>query len=420
VPYGEWRFDYDSQSIFLDNPLSGENVAVTVSFAPGKPFTTAYLEAQPLLDSITLLNEGTPPVPKHQDSDSTPTATSGSRFNDPNDTFNEDADFIYNDPYSYLSDEKDPDSLYSRLEFIEVDNGGEEGLLSSICDGGAPAEIGFSGGLVFQDTLKTPLGDYSGITGTGFTTTIGTGSAPSPVSPNPFGMGSTSVLYASGGNFVDGTVGPGTSLVIQNYPSVGRPGEGLGAINKGMTYRMNLTTVLTSVRRASTPVDEFGNPILDEFGNPVLVPDPDSSHIVLVTEVPLEDSFDSVVLGAPEELLDEFGDPILDEFGDPILAAEAAYAFEWLDDVSATLETPADYSRAGPWAGYDALSTESFVGGTGASLVLTEIGDEFSNQVVDEFGNPIGGFAPAGTGVGMFVAAGGSSLPGSTTVDLSL
>jgi len=327
IPYGTWRFDRDSQTIFLDNALSGENVPVTVVFGPGKPYTATYLEAQPLLDSITLLNEGTPPVPKQQQEGSILVPTSGSRVNDPNDVLNTDTDFILNDPYTYLRDERDENALYADMDFFEVTNGGEEGLLSSLCDdtfsGHGLLELGFSGGLTFQETLKTPIGDYTGISGAGLTTGIGVGYPPSSVSPSPFSMGGTSILFASGGGFLGGAVG--TSLVYPNYPSRGRPGEGLGGINRGATFHLSLTSVF--------------------------------SDLVLAVEIPLEDSFESDA---------------------------------WTDAASATMETPAEYTRAGPWGGLPSLLDDSLVAG-GAAIIS-----------------------------GVFVAAGGYPLSQSTLASVSL
>lgn len=64
-----WTFDRDAQLLTLNRNPDGTNVsfsgqAVSIVYYPGKPFTNTYLEAQKLLDSMTVLNEGTPPVPK--------------------------------------------------------------------------------------------------------------------------------------------------------------------------------------------------------------------------------------------------------------------------------------------------------------------------------------------------------------------
>lgn len=111
------------------------HIPVTVQYAPGKPITTTYLESQPLLDGTTLLNEGTPPVPKSRVCETEAVVEFGSKVNDPTDTYNDDPDFIFNDPYRFVGFERTPEgALYENIEFLEVDNGGLTGQLASICD----------------------------------------------------------------------------------------------------------------------------------------------------------------------------------------------------------------------------------------------------------------------------------------------
>jgi hypothetical protein len=129
--------------------FSGSGVAVTVVFAPGNPVTNTYLLNQPLLDSVTLLNEGTPPVPKSQ-----------SAFYDRHVVYGPDIltdppvddrlltvdatnpAHVLSDPYRVhvFRDGDDPssvlaNSLYENMQFYEIPGEGEEGLLSSICEG---------------------------------------------------------------------------------------------------------------------------------------------------------------------------------------------------------------------------------------------------------------------------------------------
>jgi len=120
--YEDWTFDQDSQTVTLvpdseGNPqyFSGDHVPVIVLFIPGKPVTTTYLLNQPLLDSITKLNEGTPPVPTGQTMDAEWEEVYGSQLNDPQDTLNDDPDFLLNDPYRVALFRDDPDSLYESL-----------------------------------------------------------------------------------------------------------------------------------------------------------------------------------------------------------------------------------------------------------------------------------------------------------------
>lgn len=65
------QFDPSTQIITLSPttqgvPVTFSGAPVTITFDPGKPVTNTYLLNQPLDDSITILNEGTPPVPRGQ------------------------------------------------------------------------------------------------------------------------------------------------------------------------------------------------------------------------------------------------------------------------------------------------------------------------------------------------------------------
>jgi hypothetical protein len=61
-----WRFNIDSQEIALFNRLPSAGFPLTVVFAVGKPITINYLVSQPLNESQTILNDGTPPVERSQ------------------------------------------------------------------------------------------------------------------------------------------------------------------------------------------------------------------------------------------------------------------------------------------------------------------------------------------------------------------
>lgn len=331
IPFENWQFDFDTQSIQLDSPLSGENVPVTVVFGPGKPTTKTYLEAQPLLDSITLLNDSTPIFQKTETGDSTPTPTFGSKFNDPNDNLNVDADFIFNDPYVYLDDVEDPDSIYECMDFIEVDNGGEEGLLSPICDdsycGSGLIDFSLDGGLVFSEVFKTPKEAFTNIAGAGFSppTLSPGGTTTGQVGPSGF-VSSYPTLHISGGNFVDGTLGPGTSLLIQNYPSLGlKPSGDSQPLNKVLTISLSVTTVVT-----------------------------DNG----ATEIPLEEDFD---------FANTISDNTPPSFStDPDLVPDGTDGSTGNGAALALLTVPGDYGRIGPWAGLADLEDDSLLAGGSA------------------------------------------------------
>lgn len=157
-----FTFDRESQTITLGtdaegNPLyfSGAHVPLTVVFIPGKPYTNTYLQKQALLNSMTLLNEGTPPVPKSQCASAVAQIVRGDGTEGPDGAGGSIG-------YDFRKFEAGSDAIYEDLEFFNVDNGGEEGLIHSICEGTLPqGESGF-----IQETL--PIGEpiYS-TTGTG-------------------------------------------------------------------------------------------------------------------------------------------------------------------------------------------------------------------------------------------------------------
>jgi hypothetical protein len=121
-------------------------VEVTVSYVVSKPLSLTYLCSQPLLDGSTLLNQGTPAFETSQVGKDTAELAWGSRINDPNDTLNDDPDFILNDPFRFLDFTKQAGIEYENIEFCEVSEG-EACRLSPFCDDGIPgaSQAGNSG-----------------------------------------------------------------------------------------------------------------------------------------------------------------------------------------------------------------------------------------------------------------------------------
>lgn len=221
LPTTDWSFDVDSQTITLTNPLPSDSYPVTVTFAPGKPITNTYLCSQPLEGSVTLLNEGTPPVPLSQQATTTREVVSGGQVNDPSDTLNDDPDFILNDPFQVVTFEQGAEALYESLSFCTVDDGGETGLLSIACDGPAP-EHGWIGmelsGHAYWDAFSVP-GGPGGPWGSSSPVIGGTASSFNPMK----------VLVMGGGaplNAATTTIGPGTAMLTPNYPGPDGPHRG--------------------------------------------------------------------------------------------------------------------------------------------------------------------------------------------------
>jgi hypothetical protein len=295
----DWTFDTTSQLLsLLPDPLTGvqrqfssEHANLTVMFIPGHPVTNTYLTNHPLLDGVTILNEGTPPVPKSQVGTSTYATGTGT--------------IVHSDL---------PGTHYEELEFIEVDNDGEEGLIAFICEGG-PGE-GFSG---LDDTegedIYSLTGGGAALGGVGsmanhFATGDKVGKAVGaevidlsgtvfwnemkfPANPDWTQKGGTpgGILFASGGSFVlpvldgagvaipgavvaaGGTIGPGSAVLYPSYPAIGPVGGDQGRIYKRTDWYMVLRGVLTD---ASVPTTQD----LDEdvFPTPTWDATPPSVH----------------------------------------------------------------------------------------------------------------------------------------------
>jgi hypothetical protein len=307
LPSTSYTFDEAAQAILLTSPLPGDHYPVTVTFAPGKPVTKTYLAAQPLLDGITLLNEGTPPVPLSQGADAISEVVFGSQINDPNDTLNDDPDFILNDPFRTVEFTDDPESLYEDMEFCTLDDGNSTGLLSIACDGPSP-----EAGLI-----------ELALEGIGFTDCFGRPGGPAvhPGSPSigetagPFGH--ESVLHVSGGNYVDGVLGPGSAVLYRNWggPDGYQPGQAV--MNREVELHLSLNGVITGIG-----------------------------------EVPLEETLAAPGDNVPPSAVSGDANPD----GTPGATGNGACAAETSDIGDAN-------SVVGPWAGYAALQTMSRLGG---------------------------------------------------------
>ena len=119
LAHDEWSFHHATQLIEVHTERP--NSPVTVIFSPDKPLTNTYIEKQSLEGGVTNLNEGTPPMVKtHAD-------------------------------------------LYSSLEFMEVDNGGQTKQIAIADDGPYPGqgfrEIDVKGRMVteHEPIVKQPL-----------------------------------------------------------------------------------------------------------------------------------------------------------------------------------------------------------------------------------------------------------------------
>lgn len=289
----EWNFDSDQQKLILKEgySFSAPTATVSVMFYPGRPVTNTYLEGQPVRDGMTLLNEGTPPIPKSQDDPVCHVEVHGSFLNDPHHILNEDPDFTLNDPYNVLTFEDDADTLYQNMSFMEIPNDGGSGLISSICEGTLPQ--GFSG---YEENTGEKVysksgtgeslngvGQSAGLKATGDKVGETTGAhvlglkgtkfwekAPTP-QPDDFEQGGGmpgKTLFASGGHYLGpivssageiigkktlgGTLGPGTAILYPNFPSGGiQPGRGEGKIHRRTEWFLRLHSIITDASGGS-------------------------------------------------------------------------------------------------------------------------------------------------------------------------
>lgn len=188
----DYSFDKFTQYIVLSNPLPGEQYEVRIIFVVGKPISKTYLCGEPLDNSVTLLNEGTPPIPKQRSST--------------------------------------PENYYSGVEFCEVEEG-DTVTLSSMCDGPGPgkglAEIEIEGHFT-TGAFEVPHGP-GGVWG-----------KSSPTFKGSSTHHSLPIFFASGGNYRGPTLSPGSMML---YPNQQVPGGNTGmGINQDFTLRLETVT----------------------------------------------------------------------------------------------------------------------------------------------------------------------------------
>jgi len=242
-----WLFNVDSQEITLVTPLASAGFPVTVVFVVGKPVTTTYLESQPLSESQTILNEGTPPVPKSQVGKATASTVSGDGGVTPAfpPAVPADADYFLRDPYLVRKFEDDPDYLYEQMDFFAIEDGGSTGKISTFCDGPGNG---------------TGLRDV-GVDGAMFSENMSPASSPYVSNFNRGAGRFGPYLYASGGaagsmgllgpaSYVTPYSGPNpaptgllAAILIPVGPSAGVvPGTDSGAIDREIRYTLRDTT----------------------------------------------------------------------------------------------------------------------------------------------------------------------------------
>ena len=147
IPPRLYRFNKDSQIITLSSGLPYAGFPVTVVFAPGRPITTTYLQTQPISQSPTILNEGTPSFQMSQAGSGSLATVVGSTQSGSGGKTPAFPPATPSDPQYFLRDQyltrqfaDDTQYLYEQMEFFQLPDGGQRGRLSSYCDGPGPGE----------------------------------------------------------------------------------------------------------------------------------------------------------------------------------------------------------------------------------------------------------------------------------------
>lgn len=262
LPTSAWSFDATSQVVTLVAPLPSVLYPVTVTFTVGKPVTSTYLCSQPVGETVTVLNEGTPPVPKNnQDLPETRVVTT-----DPLDPTESSVTFTAGS-----------ESRYVGLNFCEARDG-DSVPLSIACDGPAPgmglAELALSG-TMFSEWEHTRIpGGPGGTFGHGSPSVVGSTSHFHPGAMLTLGGGRPT--SANTYNVLN------TALLQTNQAAPGSLGMGLN-----QDFRMVLTN---TIPYAETVVAVAGDNTPPSLATPALsvnpngVPNP-NGHGACVAEL---------------------------------------------------------------------------------------------------------------------------------------
>lgn len=339
-----WTFRTTDQTITLvedseGNPrsFSGSSVPLTVVYAPGKPVTNTYLEAQPLLDSVNLLNEGTPPFIKSQLAETVQQTVLGSTLTRLKEVLSDPTGLLINDNYKVLDYLTEDGAFYEGVEFLQLEDSGVTGLLAPFCEGTLSNDTS-SWSATEGNAIGGSVWEWSGSLFTEQLTIFSSDAQPS----NPFLLapyeggagGAGQYLYASGGSFyspvydgngdpiagslqaLGGNLSPGSAILWPNFPSGNHLRPGQGRIYQQIDWHFNLTAVLADTLDAGSEVE-----LVEVLDAPTLFGD----NVPPSLPEGWEPNPDGVSAGTT-----------------------GAALFE--------ITTPGDYSRYGPWGGISSLT----------------------------------------------------------------
>ena len=372
-----WTFDMDSQLITLgqdadytDLYFSGAHVPVNIIFQPGKPVTNTYLENQPLVDSVTKLNEGTPPIPLSHANGITKRIQHKDILNDPYEVLNTGSSFTLNDPYKVLDHEVDAETLYESMEFMEVTNDGIRGLIAIAGEGTLPE--GHSG---YSEIEEKAVGAHVlDFRGTKFWEGV---RFPKPDAFEQRGGLPGTTLFCSGGSYV------GPVAVSGGTPSIGAPETwkaGLMQPLGGVLGPDPVQAVLHPTYRSGDVIrgNEGGKTNRStewymRIGYPIVYPEgaaPYTSTHTPLTETVAWPAMDNTPPSRPPEY-----SPNPDGVPNPT-GTGACYA---------VITSAGEYSHIGPWGGMDSLIPEPDTGffefrGTLIDGTQVEVREEISGD----------------------------------------
>jgi len=370
IPSDNWDFDISSQLITLTaTTFSDEHVTATIIFTSDHdvPTTETYLKSQPLHDSITLLNEGTPAFARNQTADAIRGITTGAQISYFYDVLNSDQDFVLNDPFKAVTFADDPESLYDSMKFFEISNDGDIGLLTTLCDDRSPAhgfrEIALEGSLFQQQHSGIPKPDYE-----------------------QYGGMPGTILFASGGNQTLGGNLAGGESVRQGTTMTWPVAH--GGIDQKTTWNITLDQVILDATDLESP---------------------DNYHRHLHEQI--------LFLGSQSDNVAPTGHALVTRFPDGI--PDAPDGFLGIHNHGAclaTMEQAAAHSRLGPWGGLSSLVPTPIPGRRGELLEQQievgseEYGEVFRTGSLLYGGNPLQPDGIPALGNGM-VLQGGAMLP---------
>lgn len=142
--------------------INGDPDEVTVTFVQAEPWSMEYLDNN---HPATLLNEGTPPFPLSQTGELNTSIEPRSVLNNPEDTLNDDLDFLLNDGRVVVRVSRDDSDLYECLEISTTEKGDQDDVLHPADDRMTSLEFGaweesapgVDDGAASSPFLETPL-----------------------------------------------------------------------------------------------------------------------------------------------------------------------------------------------------------------------------------------------------------------------